>query len=313
MGSSTTGGLGVFGPVPSRRLGLSLGVDLVQPKTCSLNCVYCELGPTTRLTTQRRHWRPVPEVLAQVSRRLAELAAPPDFITLAGSGEPTLHLGLEEIIRQLKETGPARLAVLSNATLTPLDEVRRALSLADVVIPSLDAASQPIFQRINRPAPGLRIEEIIEGMAALRRQMSGQMWLEVLLARGYNDSEEELAAIIKAARRIGPHKVQLNTVIRPPALKGVEPLDQARLDQIAGRFEMPVEVIAPPRARAQKPAGELAGQVVEMTRRRPCTIADVANMAGLGMEQARGLVEDLAAQGRLQRETFGETTFYRGV
>ncbi len=303
----------VFGPVPSRRLGLSLGVDLVYPKTCPLDCVYCELGRTTVHTAQRGVFRDADEVLAQVERRLSELETPPDFVTLAGSGEPTLHLELGRVLAELKRLSPGRVAVLTNGVLLPDPQVRRDLALADVVIPSLDAVSQEIFQRINRPVAGLIIEDIIAGLKAFAREFKGRLWLEVLLAAGINDSPAHLAALAAAAREIGPELVQLNTVIRPPAVAGVGALSLDRLEEIAAGFGLPCTVTAPPRAAAVGDRGDLERQVCEMTRRRPCTISDVAAMAGVEPAQAERLVHELARQGRLRAENFGGEIFYRGL
>ena len=303
----------VFGPVPSRRLGLSLGVDLLWPKTCTLDCLYCELGPTTVLTARRGRFRDAQAVLAEVRARLAELAAPPDFITLAGSGEPTLHLDLGLVLAGLRELSPARLAVLTNATLVSDAQVRAELCLADVLVPSLDAVSPRVFRRLNRPAPGLDPAAMIEGLVALRRQFSGQMWLEILLVAGLNDSDEELAALKAAARTIAPDKVQINTVVRPPAVAGIKPLEHGRLQEIAASFPLHAEVIAPPRGQAQGDRGVLAAQVVEMTRRRPCTCEDIEAMSGLGPQETRRLLRELLAQGRLREEPFDRQVFYRGV
>lgn len=303
----------VFGPVPSRRLGLSLGVDLLWPKTCTLDCVYCELGPTTQLTTQRGIFRDPDKVLAQVAARLDQLERPPDFITLAGSGEPTLHLHVADVLQKLRSLSSAKLAVLTNGTLTTDPEVRQALCLADVVVPSLDAVSPEVFARINRPAAGLYPEKIIEGLIALREAMPGQMWLEVLLAAGINDRDAEVARIIQAADRIHPDLVQLNTVIRPPAVSGVRAVGGRRLAEIAGRFTVPCETIAAPSVRAKADRGTLEAEVVEMTRRRPCTLDDVANMAGLDEKRTKDLIRGLLASGRLKTEVHGDQIFYRGV
>jgi wyosine [tRNA(Phe)-imidazoG37] synthetase (radical SAM superfamily) len=310
----TTGGQqAVFGPVPSRRLGLSLGVDLVWAKTCPLDCIYCELGRTTVHTTKRGVFRDADGVLSQVDDRLSELAAPPDFITLAGSGEPTLHLELGRVIAALKGLGAARVAVLTNGVLLTDPQVRQELALADVVIPSLDAVDPEIFQRINRPAPGLIIEEIIEGLAAFAAGFRGRLWLEVLLAAGVNDAPEHLKDLAAAARRIAPELVQLNTVIRPPAVPGVAALNASRLEAIAAGFGLPCAVSAPPTAAASGDRGDASRQVVEMTRRRPCTLADVAAMAGLETEQAGRLLAELTRQGKLKAEEHGGETYYRGV
>ncbi len=313
MNVSQPGGQAVFGPVPSRRLGLSLGVDLVLPKTCTLDCVYCELGPTTRRTTERGRFRDPAEVLAQVERRLAELDYPPDFITLAGSGEPTLHQDLGQVLGGLRRLSPARLAVLTNGTLCPDPAVRRDLCLADMVMPSLDAAGQEAFARVNRPAPGLKVKDIIEGLAALCREHPGQVVLETLLVAGLNDDEAELERLMAAAAAIAPVKVQLNTVVRPPAVAGTGAVEHDRLLELAARWPVPCEVIAPPRGRARGDRGRAGRQVVEMTRRRPCTAEDVAAMAGLDLPRARSLIRELVQAGRLREERYGQVTFYRGL
>lgn len=306
-------GQAVFGPVPSRRLGLSLGVDLVRPKTCTLDCVYCELGITTCLTTTRARFRDPDEVLTQVKKRLGELSSPPDFLTLSGSGEPTLHLDLEKILRDLRQMSKSRLAVLTNGTLTPDPRVRSALSLADVVVPSLDAVTPEVFQKVNRPAPGLNPQDIIEGLRALGRDHKGEMLLEILLVAGINDTDQEIARLVKAAAEINPTRVQLNTVVRPPAVSGMKAVDDERLKEIAARFSVPTEVIAPPKGRAGPDKGRLDQQVVEMTRRRPCTLADVAAMAGIGQKEAQRLIQRLIRGGCMTEEHFGAKTFYRGI
>lgn len=303
----------VFGPVPSRRLGMSLGLDLVLPKTCSLDCVYCELGPTTNLTTRRAVYRDPEAILAELTQRLGELESPPDFITLAGSGEPTLHSELGAILRRVRDLTPARRAVLTNATLVGDPRVRAALCEADLLVPSLDAASESVFRRVNRPARGLTAAAMQAGLIALRREFVGEMWLEILLVEGYNDSDQELELLMAAARKIAPDRVQLNTVVRPPTLSEAKPLSDARLADIAAAFPVPAEVIAPPRARGGADHGALERQVVEMTRRRPCTLADLIAMTGLSPDQARGLVDDLLARSLLQIEPFGDLTYYRGV
>lgn len=311
--SGSSGQQAVFGPVPSRRLGLSLGVDLVYPKTCPLDCIYCELGRTTQHTARRGVFRDADEVLAQVAKRLGEMESPPDFVTLAGSGEPTLHLELGRVITELKAMSPCRVAVLTNGVLLPDPQVRRDLAPADVVIPSLDAVDQEIFERINRPVPGLIIGDVIAGLKGFAREYAGSLWLEVLLAAGINDSPEHLAALAATARDIGPELVQLNTVIRPPAVAGVKALSLERLEEIAAGFGLPCTVSAPPRAMAAGDRGDLARQVCEMTRRRPCTVSDVAAMAGVEPERAERLLHELARQGKVRAENFGSEIFYRGL
>ena len=307
----TPAGQAVFGPVPSRRLGLSLGVDLLWPKSCTLDCRYCECGPTDNLTTERQVFRDRNEVLSEVKQRLAELDPPPDFITLAGSGEPALHKDLGWMIKELKKLGP-KVAVLTNATLIDDPQVRAELALADLVVPSLDAVTPQVFRRVNRPAQGLDPENIIQGLAEFKKHYSGKLWLEILLVEGVNDSEEELAKLVKAAERIGPDKVQLNTVIRPPADGSSQPVSQARLEAIAARFSMPCEVSGPPRRKAQGDQGKLGDEIVEMTRRRPLELEDVARAVGISPERAKELTDQLQRDHRLSEERFGDRVFFRG-
>lgn len=292
---------------------MSLGVDLVLPKICSLDCRYCELGPTTNLTTKRDRYRDPKDVLDQVRARLAELSYDPDYITLAGSGEPTLHQDLGMVLKELKAMSPAKVAVLTNGTLTPDPQVRSELCQADVLVPSLDAVSDRAFRRLNRPAPGLNTGDIIEGLSALRREFEGEFLLEILLALDINDSDEEVALLVEAADRIAPDMVQLNTVVRPPSLAGTKPVPDERLAGIAKRFNVPCQVIAPPQGHAQGDHGSLGKQLVELTRRRPLTLGDVAAAFGLKPAQARELIDGLIDKGEMKAELFGEETFYRGV
>ena len=211
----------LFGPVPSRRLGRSLGVDLVPRKTCPYDCIYCEVGPTTRQTITRLDYQ-ADEIMAELTAYLHQGPPPLDYITLAGSGEPTLNLGLGRIIRHLKALTGTPVAVLTNGALLYLPEVRDELQAADLVLPSLDAAREESFRAINRPLPDYPLSRLIEGLEAFRREYAGQIWLEILLLQGLNDSEADLEALRRALRILAPDKVQLNTAVRP----GVE--DYAR-------------------------------------------------------------------------------------
>ena len=223
----------IFGPVNSRRLGQSLGIDLLPFKTCSLDCVYCECGWTTNLTQERREWVPTDEVLAELD---AVLDAKPalDYVTFSGYGEPTLHAGLGRIIEHIKTRHPQyRVAVLSNGTLLGDPTVQADLRQADLVVPSLDAATQWSFDAICRPVPDMAVEDIIEGIAAFRRGFPGLMLLEIFIVTGINDKPEELAALREAALRIAPDAVQLNHLDRPAAAGNlVSDLDAQRLEAI---------------------------------------------------------------------------------
>src|ERR1035437_696237 len=202
----------VFGPVPSRRLGRSLGVDLVPFKTCSYDCIYCQLGRTTRKTVERKEWVPMDAVLDELKRKLT---CRPDYITLSGSGEPTLHSRLGEIIEHIQAMTAVPVAVLTNCSLLWQAEVRDEVALADVVLPSLDAPDPERFEFINRPHPDITFERLLDGLAAFRREFSGKYWLEVMLLGGYTSLPPQIRQLAEWTRRIQPDKVQLNTAARP--------------------------------------------------------------------------------------------------
>ena len=213
----------LFGPVPSRRLGRSLGVDMVPYKTCSFNCVYCELGQTTCQTLQRESFLDLDLAIRELRERLAQLQGEVDYITLAGSGEPTLNSGLGDLVSRIKGLTQIPVAVLTNSSLLPDPEVRKELQEVDLIVPSLDAVSQRVFEQINLPVKGIRAGEILESLIALRKEFHGQIWLEILFCRGINDHTAEVEQLHQAVKAIGPDQIQLNTVVRPPAVEGILP------------------------------------------------------------------------------------------
>lgn len=281
----------LFGPVPSRRLGLSLGVDLLPFKTCTLDCVYCQLGPTTCLTLARERRVSTAMVLEEIRSRSEDEF---DYLTLAGSGEPLLHLGLDEIIRGAKETVDKPVALLTNGTLFFRDDVRREVLEADLIIPSLDAATAPTFERVNRPHPDLSIDEIVEGLVRLREEFSGDIWLEVMLVKGVNDFEAPLIA--EAAERIGAERVQLNTVVRPPA----EPVQPLSPEEMEGMLEIfsGAEVIADWGRDLSKKTEVL---IRDLLTRRPCTLEEISSLSGLHRNEILKYLEVLEAEDEIRR------------
>ncbi len=300
----------VFGPVPSRRLGRSLGVDLVPFKTCSHDCVYCQLGRTTNNTGIRANFALAEAVIDQVREVLAS-GDRPDSITLAGSGEPTLHTQIGEIIAAIKDLTDVPVTILTNGSLFCLAEVRQACAGADRVVPSLDAGTEEAFQRINRPAQGLTLSGHVEGLEAFRREYTGQLWLEMMIVAGMNDTEDELAAMVSHVNRIGPDRVQLNTVIRPPADADARAVTPERMDEIAALFGERAEVIADFTSR-HLTGGELrrSDDLVEMVHRRPCTVDDIA--AGLNAHRNEVIkhIEVLVAEGRIRPIEQGDRVYY---
>ena len=296
----------VYGPVPSRRLGRSLGVDLVPLKTCTYDCVYCQLGRTTRKTVRRQRWVDPSVVAAQVC---AGLESEPDVIALAGSGEPTLHTGIGDVIAGIKRVTDVPVAVITNGSLLSRPAVRRGLADADIVLPSLDAPDDGLFRLVNRPHQALRFDDVVRGMIAFRHDYRGQMWLEVMLLAGVTGMPAEVERLAEVAARMSPDRIQLNTAVRPPAESFAMPVANDALQDLAVLFTPHAEVIAD-----TAPAGgdRVAARVdiLALLSRRPCTVADIS--AGLGIHHSEALkaVTALVAEGALELHTHEDRSFY---
>jgi wyosine [tRNA(Phe)-imidazoG37] synthetase (radical SAM superfamily) len=288
----------VFGPVASRRLGRSLGVDLVPPKTCTMDCLYCQAGRTTSRTLDRREWVPAEAVLAQAEARVVE--ARPDVVTFSGSGEPTLHSRIGEILRGMKSFFSGPLCVITNSSLLTDPGLRDELAVSDRVLPSLDAGDEETFARLNRPAEGLRFADLMEGLDAFRRNYPGTLHLEVFLVPGINDQGEALNRLAAAARRIAPDRIELNTAARHAPDSGVRAVPRERLEEIRPLFGEGAVVIADSRERTpRRPAQAGEGEVVELLRRRPCTEADLVAGLGLAEGEIARILDRLNALGRV--------------
>jgi wyosine [tRNA(Phe)-imidazoG37] synthetase (radical SAM superfamily) len=217
----------VYGPVPSRRLGQSLGIDPIPLKTCNWNCVYCQLGRTRPMVNERKDYIPPGEILSQVKEALVVHAPGEiDWVTFVGSGEPLLHASIGWLIRQVKTLTSLPLAVITNGSWLYLPAVRDELAIADAVMPSLDAGTRRLFRQINRPYPRVTFDRVLEGLIAFRREYSGKLWVEVMLVRGLNDTEDALRDIAGALRRVQPDEVHINLPTRPPAESWVQPPDE---------------------------------------------------------------------------------------
>lgn len=303
----------IFGPVYSRRLGYSLGIDLVPYKTCNLNCVYCELGRTTRQTMRRTMYLPVDSIIDEL-RRALEQHHRADFITLTGSGEPTLHAAIGDLIRQIKEISAIPLCVLTNGTLLYLPKVRTALLPADVVAPLLDAATPAVFQRIDRPHGHLRLQQVIEGLVAFREAYQGQLWLEILFVRGLNDTLHELQALRNAVDRIRPDCIHLNTVVRPPAERGIEAVPPAKLKAIQRFFSSHAEIVTYHPAEPPAADGEaLSQKILHLAERRPVTISDITRSFGVLPDDAIRVISDLVSADALVPETYGHEVYFKAI
>lgn len=305
----------LFGPVNSRRLGISLGIDLVPFKTCSLNCVYCECGKTSRLTSSPAEYAPTDEVIAEL--RMYLVSGPRlDALTFSGSGEPTLHSGIGRIIDVIKDEFPGyRVVVLTNGTLLWREAVRRSLLRADVIVPSLDAVSDQAFRKIARPAPGVTPKRLVEGLARLRDEFSGEILLEIFIVPGVNDSEEELSLLAEACARVRPDRVQINSLDRPGAERWVDPLsadDLARAKSFFSAFE--VDIIGKPGSRGEMETARLkeglAAAVEATIGRRPSTLDDLCRALGAPPREVEKVLAGLSSKGLLEVRELSRGTFY---
>jgi wyosine [tRNA(Phe)-imidazoG37] synthetase (radical SAM superfamily) len=273
----------IYGPVPSRRLGISLGVDVVPYKTCSYDCIYCQLGKTTNQTTQRRSFVPVDSVMKEI-KEVIDQNSDIDFITFSGSGEPTLDQDIGRMIEKVKKITPIPVAVLTNGSLLWDRRVREDLSQADLVVPSLDAVSEKAFRRVNRPLAGLGIEKVLDGLKTFCGQFHGKIYLEIMLVRNINDSEEEIKKINQFVQDLRIDKIQLNTVVRPPCDLGAKPLSKKELLKVKALFDpkCEVELIADFKRETSKAyQKDLERGIIELLKRRPTQKEEMAVSLGV--------------------------------
>lgn len=303
----------VYGPVPSRRLGRSLGVDLVPFKTCTYDCIYCQLGHTSDQTTRRAGYVDQDRVLAELKVKL-EHAPLPNYVSLAGSGEPTLHAGIGELIAGIKRLTRVPVAVLTNGSLLWDPDVRKALMEADLVMPSLDAGNDATFQLVNRPHRDIAFDAVVDGLAAFSGQFRRLVWLEVMLVDGINAAEQEVRSIAALTRRIRPSRVQLNTVSRPPAEGCARAVPAEQLSRLAQCFGRSVEIISDVGSRG--PAGSGNDEVSDtsilaLLSRRPCTADGIAAGLGLHIQVAAKRLDALAKSGAVVVQRRDEKSYYR--
>jgi wyosine [tRNA(Phe)-imidazoG37] synthetase (radical SAM superfamily) len=300
----------VFGPVPSRRLGFSLGVDILPYKTCSFDCIYCELGPTTCRTIALTEPVSIKDVLSEVDACLASPRQRIDWLTISGSGEPTLHPELGTLIRAIKKKYALPLALITNGSLFFDPAVVERVKEADLIIPSLDTVDPEAFQVINRPHPELRIASIVEGLIRLGRLASPRIWLEVLFLRGINDQPAQIEALCRAIEKINPEKVQINTVVRPPVESFARALDYRALEVIRNKMGSRAEIIAPPTAKVDRQNEMLESEILALVARRPCTAEDLSRLTGLSPQQTEALLHRLQGQQQIDRQVFNRKDFF---
>lgn len=321
----------LFGPVNSRRLGRSFGIDLLPAKICNFNCIYCEAGRTVKLTCRRREYTATREIIAEIDRYLdrVDWEQTVDVFTVTASGEPTLHSGIGRVIAHLKDLTGKRIVVLTNGTTLYRPEVRKDLSRADIVVPSLDTVVLSGLRKLNRPAAGVDLSDLVQGLVIFSGEFSGEVWLEILVARGINDRDEDILALKKVIARMRLDRIQVNTVVRPPLEDYARPVSKKRLREIAGLLSDAggprVEVIADVRDTGRPPAAsgkndvrtvkknneQIRERIAAMLQRRPCTVHDIRQTlcpdSGVELDL---LLERMVGAKQIKKERYGREEFY---
>ncbi|MBN2378267.1 radical SAM protein [candidate division WOR-3 bacterium] len=301
-----------YGPVPSRRLGFSLGVDILPYKTCTIDCLFCQLGRTSNLTIERGSFFPKEDVLSEIltlARR-----ENPDYITFSGSGEPALNSDIGWLIREIKKEVPQKVVVLTNSTLLWMPEVREDLKAADIVVPSLDAGTDEYWQKVNRPHPDLEFDRMIEGLIAFSREFSGEIWVEILLVKGVNDTQENTDAVLSILSRMRYTKIQLNTVVRPPSEKSAVALSQEEMEIIAERFPPNTEIVSTFQKRGKHVSAHGdCERILAALARRPMTINDIEQSLGIPAERAEEVLKKLTAEDKARKTIHGQDVFFESL
>ncbi len=301
----------IYGPVPSRRLGLSLGVDLVPYKVCSYNCVYCQIGPTKKTTIARKPYVLPEKILSQLLNRLKE-GITPDYITLGGSGEPTLNSEIKHIINRIKEQTDIPVTVLTNGSLLWDETVRNDIRDADVVLPSLDAADKSVFNQINRPHPDIVFEGMVDGLIEFRKMYTGQIWLEIFLIDGVNATQAHMASFRRWIDDIRPDKIHLNTAVRPTAESAVNAVSHEKLQYFCEILGDKAEVIAPfKRTNLKEGTNVIQNDLLNMLARRPCTLEDLSAGLGLHKNEILKYIDSMIAGKIIEVVRVGEKSFYQ--
>lgn len=304
----------LFGPVPSRRLGMSLGVDLVPHKVCTLNCIYCECGASTNLTTERKEYVSFEEIIKELDDFFSNNENP-DYITFSGAGEPTLNINIGRVIDHIKRNYPeVPIAVLTNGSLFNDTKVRQELLQANLILPSLDAATEKAFKKIDRPNKNLKIEDYIRGLVDFRKEFAGTIWLEVMILPGFNDDLENLRRLKDSILRINPEKIQLNTLDRPGVIENIRAATRLELQNIIDLWNIKnVEIIASSAKRKDNRSfrKDTENAVLETISRRPCTLEDLQDMLGLHINEINKYLDILDQEGKIETFRQERGIFYR--
>jgi wyosine [tRNA(Phe)-imidazoG37] synthetase (radical SAM superfamily) len=302
----------LFGPVPSRRFGRSLGVDLTPFKTCSFDCIFCQLGRTTEKTVRRAEYVRVDPVVSELGAWING-GGTADYISLAGSGEPTLNSGFGEVLEFIREFSRIPSALLSNGSLFWQPQVRQAAKRADVVKLSLSAWDEASFVRINRPHPELTFACIMDGYRSFREEYTGKLWLEVFLVEGLNSAPQDVEAIASLAKSIAPDEIHINTAVRPPAEEDVSVVPRERMESLAALFHPRATVISDVSMDLSAACAANEATMLTMLKRRPCTAAQIGTSFGMHLNEVSKYLGQLIKTGEIAEERRGDILYYKAT
>ncbi len=306
----------LFGPVPSRRLGHSLGIDLTPPKTCSLNCIYCECGATTKRTTKRTELVPTSEVITEIDDFLKHYTGTIDYLTFSGHGEPTLHNGIGRIITHIHTTTPYKTAVITNSTLFHLRSVRDDIKNADIVMPTLSTLNESDFKKIHNPAHGITAQSVYNGLLRFSEEYTGTLWLEVFFIKGINDTDENLSQLRSAVAAINPTAVQLNTIDRPAWAPHARPVDTAFIEHaqlIIGAKAQGIPHFQKNAIDKKRSTDHARTEIIALIARRPETIENISAALELSINDTKHTIKMLLLDQKITEEIRDAKIYYKVI
>jgi wyosine [tRNA(Phe)-imidazoG37] synthetase (radical SAM superfamily) len=304
----------VYGPVPSRRLGRSLGIDPLPSKTCNYQCIYCQLGKTTCFTNTRRNFYPIEEIISEIKTAIQINELTMDYITFVGSGEPTLYKDLKQLIRAAKNASDKPICVITNGSLLNNEDVIDALLLADVILPSLDAGDKDLFMKINRPHPSLKFDEIIQGFIDFRKKFKGKFWIEVMLMRNLNDSRKELKDIKEIINLIQPDRIDINVPIRPPTEHWVKIPDKNTLSRLNEIFLEYNNINFPEQGVFLTFSSDFEKELISLLKRHPMRQEQIIinfSSNNLTEKHLKQLLYNLESERKIKKKLYNNQIFWK--
>ncbi len=291
----------VFGPVPSRRFGRSLGVNPLPRKTCNYSCIYCQLGRTPKLRTERKEFYPAETVVEGVRKAVERADEAIDYITFMGDGEPTLAANLGEMAEGVRTFWDGKMALITNGSLFYDEDVRRDAEHFDVVSPTVSAGDERTYRLIHRPPRSLSFEKVFEGLRLLKEWIPGKVWAEMMLVGGVNDSLASLLSIRKVVREIGPDRLYVTVPTRPPAEAWALPPSKESLRRVFDLFPEARDLTEPEEGPFLRNEEEREAEIVQIARKHPLREDQAFELLAMpfGLEGARDSLARMVQDGKL--------------